>query len=790
MPARKSTRRSARSGGSSRRSARKRARKRGRKTSAKGGNARGKSSKQHGWLFKLCFWPFLLLNRITAGWHPVLKWPGRAVGSAAIVGLCFVMLVAGVYYLRALSYDVDAVTKMPARTVVYARDGRTELGKLHGDNRYLVKHDVVAADFRMALVSREDRRFYSHWGIDIIGVGRAMKENIKRKRLAQGGSTLSIQLAENTWFPPDTGKKKSLWQLIDQKLLEMALAWRIERRYEKSEILENYMNRIFWGHSIRGVEAASRTYFEKPASKLTLSEAAMLAGIIRGPNAFSPFRNMEAATRERDNTIDQMLSYGHITSEQAEAAKEEALKVRPKHRRVVQETYVMDAVRRELDRILEEENIQDGGLTVITTIDHTIQRAAELAVERNLVQVEKTSGYRHQTRRQWQRQPSGRAGEPRYLQGSCVVIENRSGAVLCVVGGRDAGESKYNRAIQAKRQIGSIFKPFVYLTAFNQGMMPKTWIPDGRIRPGEIKGAQRSWSPRNSDGKYGRYISAEDALVRSRNTSSVRVGNYAGLDAVNQTAIDVGFIQGVPKNPSSYLGSWEATPWQVASAYTVFPNNGDWYRPYIIQEIRNAKGERIYPGKGDSGKLVVMAAEPGATWCVSNTLSQVVDRGTGRRVRALGYKAPCAGKTGTTDDYKDAWFAGYTGNLTCAVWVGLDTPKKIINRGYGSTLAAPIWVDVMKTAGRLGYATPQFKPLRLRTASLCRWSAKHATEGCAAHRSAYTAEVPADMLPGERDYCTIHPLRALPPSGGRRRPPPRAVPVDPDRPPPRAVPVE
>lgn len=787
MAARKSSSRSRRPAS---KSARKTARKSARKTVRKRGNRRKKAAaKKHSLLFKLVFWPFLLLAHITRNWHPVIKWPARAGGAVGLAMLFCLMLVAVVYYARATRYSLDKVSEMPARTLVYARDGRTELGRLHGDNRYLVGYKHVSPDFRNALISREDARFYKHFGIDLKGVIRAMVENVKRRRLAQGGSTISIQLAENTWFPPDTGKKKSTLKLVDQKLLEMALAWRIERQYEKEEILEHYMNRIFWGHSIRGVESASRTYFEKPASKLTLSEAAMLAGIIRGPNAFSPFKNIEAATRERNVTLGRMVYYGHITQKQADAAKEKSLKVRPKHRRVVQETYVMDAVRRELDRILEEENIQDGGLTVITTIDHTIQRAAELSMERNLVKVEKTPGYRHQTRKQWQRLPSGRAGEPRYLQGACVVIENRSGAVLSVVGGRDANESKYNRAIQAERQIGSVFKPFVYLTAFNRGMMPKTWVPDTRIRPGEIRGAPRSWSPSNSDGKYGGYITAEDALIRSRNTSSVRVGNYAGLDKVNQTAIDVGFIQGIPKTPASFLGSWEATPWQVASAYTVFPNNGDWYRPYIIQEIRNAKGERVYPGKGDSGKLVVVAAEPGATWCVSNTLRQVVDRGTGRRVRSLGYSAPCAGKTGTTDNYKDAWFAGYTGTLTCAVWVGMDRPQKIINRGYGSTLAAPIWVDVMKTASRLGYATPKFKPLRLRHASLCRWSAKRATQGCAMHRSAYTAEVPADMLPGETDYCTIHPLRALPPGRGSRRPPPRAVPVGPDRPP-RAVPVE
>lgn len=789
MAARKTNSRS--SGGRLRPSGNTPRRKSSRPTAKKAGRQRrGKktAAKKRGTLFKLLFWPFLLVSRITKNWHPVIKWPARIGVPLVLMGACFLAVIAVIYFGRVAHFDLDKVAEMPARTMVYSRGGKVELGRLHGDNRYLVDFDEVSPHFRNALIAREDARFYKHGAIDFRSLVRAFRENIRRKRLAQGGSTLSIQLAENTYFPPDKGPKPSKLMLVDQKLLEMAVAFRIERKFKKDEILQHYMNRIFWGHSIRGVEAASRTYFEKSADKITLSEAAMLAGIIRGPNAFSPFKDIKKATHERDVTLGRMVHYGHITQAEADAAMSHALKIRPKSRRVVQDTYVMDCVRRELDRILEEHNIEEGGLTVITTIDYAIQKGAELSMEKNLAKVEKMPGYRHQTRKKWQARPNG---EPAYVQGACVVIENRSGAVISVVGGRDADESKYNRAIQAKRQIGSLFKPFVYLTAFNRGMMPQTWVRDSPIRRGEIDGEAGPWNLHNSDGKYGDYITAENALIRSRNTSSVRVGNYAGLKNVNETAIDVGFINGMPLTPSSYLGSWEATPWQVASAYTVFPNNGDWYRPYIIQEIRNAEGERVYPGKGDSGKLVVSAAEPGATWSVSNILQKVIDRGTGRKVRALGYRAPCGGKTGTTDDYKDAWFAGYTGTLTCAVWVGMDKPKTIVNRGYGSTLAAPIWTDVMQVATRLGYATPKFKPLRLQSGRLCRWSGKRATNGCESHGSGYNAKVPADIMPSSNDFCTIHPLRAVAPgrSGRQPRRPLRAVPVDEDRPP-RAVPVE
>jgi len=214
----------------------------------------------------------------------------------ALMGAFIGALIGGLYVMRAMPYDLDKVSEMPARTLVYARDGRTELGRLHGDNRYIVSYDDVSPNFRNALIAREDTRYYYHFGVDLIGLVRATVENIKRRKLVQGGSTLSIQLAENTYYRPETTRKKSILMQVDQKLMEMALAVRIEARYSKKEILQHYMNRIFWGHTIRGVEAASRAYFEKSADQLTISEAAMLAGIIRGPNAFSPFRNINKAT--------------------------------------------------------------------------------------------------------------------------------------------------------------------------------------------------------------------------------------------------------------------------------------------------------------------------------------------------------------------------------------------------------------------------------------------------------------------------------------------------------------
>ena len=270
--------------------------------------------------------------------------------------------------------------------------------------------------------------------------------------------------------------------------------------------------------------------------------------------------------------------------------------------------------------------------------------------------------------------------------------------MLAVVGGRDANESRFNRAKDANRQLGSIFKPFVYLAAFDKGLRPDSMISDGPIEPGEIKGGG-TWRPQNSDGKYGGMQPVSYGLIRSRNTMSVRVGNHAGIPKVKEVAAMAGFHHPMPENPSSFLGSWEASPWEVATAYTIFPNDGVRYRPYLISEIKDRDGNILY----STLPLSYQAASSGSAWSVSRILNEVATSGTAASVKRLGFDKPCGGKTGTTNDFKDAWFAGYTSTLTCAVWVGFDTPQKTIHGGFGSVLSLPVWVDIMKTADRLGY---------------------------------------------------------------------------------------
>ena len=755
----------------------------GRKSSKNRRPSANKKKRRLGTL--ILFWPLFLFHRITAGWPPMLRWPARIIGHPGLLSLYLLLPASLIYYARAREYDMGLVSEMPERTIVLDRRG-AELGRIHGEKRDIIGTDQVATTFLQAIIAREDERFFRHWGVDWIGFGRATLRNLSDRQLSEGASTLTMQLARNSYdlHHPWLSFSSTL-QELDRKFLEIAVAHRIETNYSKDEILQHYVNRIFWGHTIRGIEEASRTYFEKSAKDLTLSESALLAGIVRGPNAFSPFRDLSDALNERDTTLDRMVDAEVLSEEEAAAAKAEKVEVRPEWRRVFHDSWAMDTLRRELERILEEEDIEMGGLQITTTIDKLIQEKAEEALDTHLRKFERSAGYRHQTRLGWQNLPEPRPN-PDYLQGAVVVIENLTGGIIATVGGRDADESKYNRAVQAYRQLGSSFKPFIYLTAFDRGLSPHAMVSDDPLRRGEIPGAG-NWSPQNSDGEYHGMKPVRYGLIKSRNTMSIRVGAMAGIDRVAEQATQVGFTRGMTTNPASLLGVLEASPMELASAFTVFPNGGKRFPPRIISEIRDRHGEVQY----HNPRLSYMAARQQASYTTAQVLGEAVDHGTGAGVRRLGFAKPAGGKTGTTNDFKDAWFAGFTSSLSAAVWVGLDQPKKIMPRGYGSVLALPVWTEVMKTADRLGYDADGLKSKRYFVeVRLCRSTGQRATEGCEAAGTAYTVSLARGEQPPADDFCSQH--DGDPSQFGGR--PPRATPVREDEPAeediPRALPVD
>jgi len=646
------------------------------------------------------------------------------------------------YGTWAQSFDMKSVGEMPERSTVYDVDGKI-YSRLAGANRLKVSLSEVSPQFVAAVLAREDTRFYDHKGIDWRGVLRALARDVVSMSAKEGASSLTMQLARNSL--PLGGRTFS------RKLLEAMVALRIEREFTKQQILELYVNRIYFGTGCYGVETASQAYFGKSASKLNLSEAALLAGLIRSPNRFSPLKNPEGAAKQRDAVLDRMVDLKKITRAQADQASKVKVVTHPKRMPQIQENYAMDAVQRALSLILTQDQMDDGGLSIYTTLDPAVQNSAQDALETQLSKIERQSNFRHPPKAEYKPPENGEgdAAMP-YLEGAVVVIDNASGGIRALVGGRDYAQSKFNRALApANRQVGSAFKPFVYAIAFSHGLLPGAAISDGPIQPGEIDGAG-NWSPANSDGRFGGTMPCSYGLVHSRNTMSVRVGQFAGLGAVQKVANDLGIAQNIPNGPASYIGSFESNLKDLTSAYTVFPNVGVRKQAYIIERIDDQQHKPIYL----AAHITSQAVDPGAAWMTSEVMEDVLTKGTAASARSLGFRLPAAGKTGTTNDYKDAWFIGYTSTLTCGVWVGFDQPATIVAHGYGAALALPVWSQVMNKASRHYPAEPLQPGMPMQHAAVCSISNQLATTGCSAAGAAYDIDLPVDKVPTAA--CQVH----------------------------------
>ena len=645
------------------------------------------------------------------------------------------------YGAWAQTYDMKKVGEMPERNTVFDVDGKI-YSRLAGANRLKVSLNEISPFFVEALLAREDTRFYQHKGIDWRGILRALVRDVLSGSAKEGASSITQQLARNSL--PLGGRT------LNRKILEAMVALRIEQKFTKQQILELYINRIYFGSGCYGVETASQAYFGKNASKLNLSEAALLAGLIRSPNRFSPLKNPEGAAIQRNTVLDRMVELKKISGAEAGQAKLTKVNAHPRRLLQIQENYAMDAVQRDLNNILNQDQIDNGGLFVYTTLDPAVQSVAQQALERQLSKIEHQSNFRHPLKSSYQPPESGEDSSMPYLEGAIVAIDNSSGGIRALVGGRDYAQSKFNRALApANRQVGSAFKPFVYTLAFTQGLLPGAAISDGPIQPGEIEGAG-NWAPGNSDGTYGGYQPCSYGLIHSRNTMSVRVGQFAGVDAVQKVATTLNLGENIPHGPAIYIGSFETNLRALTAAYTVFPNAGVRKQSYIIERIDDQDHNPIYR----AAHISVPALDPSAAWMASELMEQVLTRGTAASARSLGFELPAAGKTGTTNDYKDAWFVGYTSTLTCGVWVGFDQPVTIIAHGYGAALALPVWTQVM-TKAALRYPPQPLQPtMPLQPAMVCSLSNHLATTGCQAAGTAYDIDLPADKVPTVA--CEVH----------------------------------
>ena len=604
--------------------------------------------------------------------------------KATLLALLLWTVIVLTFYAWALTFDLKVISDMPQRSAIYDTDGKF-YSRLSGENRIVVPFDKISNYFVNALLAREDTRFYYHHGIDPIGIARAIARNFIAGGFRQGASTITQQLARNSF--PLGGKN------LGRKLIEAALAYRIETELTKEEILEAYMNRIYFGSGYYGVETASQAYFDKPASRMDLPEAAMLAGLIRSPNRFSPFNDLEKSERERDTVLQRMRDLDFITEDQRDSALASIPKIPPKPRSAPQENWAMDSILRELELVIDRDPFDNGGLKIFTTIDGALQNTAEASVRNRLDQIETWPGFSHKPMKDFADRAVAGAEAVPYLEGAAIALDNKTGGIRAIVGGRDYVRSKFNRALNGRRAVGSAVKPFVYAKAFERGLKPGDRISDGRLKSGDIPAAYGRYDPSNSDTIYGGELPAADGLIFSRNTMSVRIGLRAGLDEIAETIIRAGLSPNPPRYPALCLGAFEASLKDLTASYTIFANDGTKLQPYLIERIADAEGRTIY--KATHGKLAVL--KPEAAKITASIMEQVLTRGTGAKAGQYGLHHRAAGKTGTTNDYQDAWFVGFDDRLTCGVWVGFDLPKKIMPGGTGSALALPIWVDIIES---------------------------------------------------------------------------------------------
>ena len=655
-------------------------------------------------------------------------------------------------------------------TRIFADDD-TLIGELKAEKGIYLPLGSIAKHMTQALVAVEDSRFFKHKGVDYIAVTRAIVKDIIHVSLKEGGSTLTQQLAKVVFLTSE--------KTLTRKLKEAALAFKIEKNLTKEEILELYLNKVYFGHGAYGVEMAARTYFGKSARQLTLAEAALLAGLVKAPNTYSPFNDL-ARARERQNVVlMRMEEEGYITRKEREDAFMQPLRLASLKKGIEANGYFIEYVRKYVEEKYGEEMVYKTGLKIYTTLNRQMQLSAVNAMQNGLREIDKRRGWRGVLEHKkdidlekelktrdipagvtfslgdlsaglvlkvtsgeaivktrgvigrlsvkdalWASRVLSKSGGAKVLQnfgltqilhpgdivkvsvrsiqnrnialaleqdpeleGALVAIEPYTGFVRAMVGGYDFSRSDFNRAVMAKRQPGSAFKPIIYAAAMDHGFTPASVVNDEPVTyPGGPKG---EWSPENYDHKYYGPTRLREALTYSRNVVTVRLVDAMGIDSLLAFAQSLGIHDDMPRNLSIALGSFSVTPIEMAGIYNVFASNGMKSKPVAVKYITDIKGRILETSEPEPEQVI----SPQTAFLITSMMEDVVRQGTGWRAKALGW--PVAGKTGTTNDYKDAWFVGYTSSLVAAVWVGFDNTRTLGPQETGGKAAAPIWTSFM-----------------------------------------------------------------------------------------------
>ncbi len=619
------------------------------------------------------------------------------VVRSAIFLVFVILLIMGIKTLNAYRQDLPSLAQLhniePSLvTKIYAADG-TIIKEFYTERRILTPLRRMPPHLIDAVLATEDRRFFDHWGANLLAMGRALWHNFWAGRRVQGASTITQQLARTLFLTPE--------KTISRKIKEVLTAIKIERNYTKEEILEMYLNQCYFGRGAYGVQAAAQLYFGKDVEELTVSDCAVLMGIPKNPSRYSPITNPELALGRRNVVLESMRGHGKLSPVLADSLKRLPLEISPTPAPLGEAPYFTEMVRQYVERRYGEDSLYRAGLSVYTTLDLELQTAAEEALTSELdarqQQMEQTHSLSDTTYTVMVIDSTGE--EPvikrqyREIQGSLVAIDNKTGAVLSLVGGKDFSRSQWNRAVQATRQPGSGFKPFIYTAAIDNGARPIDIMYDIPIVLTGDDG--KEWSPQNFDEVFRGPVTLRHALAKSINVVSAKLIQKVTPQQTIFFASHMGISTPLNPFPSLALGTSDVTLWDMTAAFSVFPNGGIKVEPNYILRITDRYGKVLEENKFSSREEVLSAQ---TAYVMTTMLQSAVDRGTGYGARARGFTRPAGGKTGTSDDCMDNWFIGFTPQITAGVWIGYDDKIVIGKNVTGAHTALPVWTDVMMKA--------------------------------------------------------------------------------------------
>jgi len=634
-------------------------------------------------------------------------------------------LLAGIFLsaFRWASAELPSPAKLqtiepPVKTELYDINGKL-VYEFYKENRSLVPLAKIPRYLVEGTIAIEDRHFRKHWGVDIHGIGRAAVKNLLRGDVkGEGASTITMQLARNLFLTYE--------KTFSRKIKEAILALRIERAYSKDEILEMYFNQIYFGEGAYGVQAATRMFFAKNVDELTIAEGAVLTGVLRNHREYSPRRHPDVALKRRNFVLKVMLDDKIISREEYASAVAAPLGVTPSKMSARDAPYFAEAVRLYLDERYGSNQVYEGGLRVYSTLDLRLQRAAELALEKQMCQLEESMKYgvRRCYQANAQVSSSGNQQFMPYVQGAVIAIDPGNGHIKAMVGGRSFEDSEFNRAVQTKRQPGSAFKPFIYVTALDNGYKPCDMVTDAPIT--FVGAGGKPWIPHNYDRTFRGEMTLRYALQHSINIPAIKLLRSVGPTSVADYAKRMGLRGKIQNDLTVALGTSEVSLVDLTSAMGVLANEGIRAEPLMILRVEDKEGRVLE--KNVPRTEEVLSAQ--TSYMATSMLQSVVDHGTGFGARVMGFYSPAAGKTGTTDDFTDAWFVGYTPQLAVGVWVGFDKKKTLGSGMSGNVAALPVWTEIMLQAGTIFNFTDFSVPEGIVHVEICRDSHLLALEGC------------------------------------------------------------